>query len=150
MSKENRHLLTNYTYKLQISFVRLRKRSPRCYHWKQGHDIRCTNTTADEIITHIGEKLNPNLIRTDYNAILASNLTKITLDAPLKQNGTINSDSDTYTDWEETINDFIKFDSNGNAVLPTIKELSSVIDSSILLKPAGNIGLAKMQCMLRS
>lgn len=109
----------------------------------KGIDIRCTNTTADEIITHIGEKLNPNLIRTDYNAILASNLTKITLDAPLKKNGTINSDSDTCTDWEETMNDFIKFDSNGNAVLPTIKELSSVIDSSILLKPAGNIGLAK-------
>ena len=57
--------------------------------------------------------------------IISSNLTTVTLDAPLTKNSTVDTDNDGLTDVEELIQSdkLIKWDTDGNIILPTLSEV---------------------------
>ena len=57
--------------------------------------------------------------------IISSNFTTVTLNAPLTKNSKVNSDDDELTDIEELIQDdeIVKWDSDGNIILPTLSEI---------------------------
>ncbi len=102
-----------------------------------------TANTTEAIIKHINSNLNTDLTPTTYHAMLANDLSKIRLDAPLKKGSTINSDSDDLTDLEEVKTEFLQYDSDGYAVLPTVKDIVSKLNSPIILSKDGNKDLLK-------
>lgn len=110
-----------------------------------GLDISLYSTaeTTSKIIDHISSNLNTDLTPTTYHAIFANDLSKIRLDAPLKKGSDINSDTDTLTDLEEVKTEFITYDSDGYAVLPTVKDIISNLNSPIMLSADENKGLLK-------
>ena len=57
--------------------------------------------------------------------VLSSNLTTVTLDAPLTKNSTIDTDKDGLTDVEELIqsSELVKWDDDGNIILPTLNDV---------------------------
>lgn len=57
--------------------------------------------------------------------VISSNLTTVTLDAPLTKNSKVDSDNDGLTDVEELIQseELVKWDTDGNIILPTLNEV---------------------------
>ena len=57
--------------------------------------------------------------------VLSSNLTTVTLDAPLTKNSTIDTDKDGLTDVEKLIqsSELVKWDDDGNIILRTLNDV---------------------------
>jgi hypothetical protein len=75
---------------------------------------------AKDVLLHIYGRIS----NTDYQMILATGLTSVKLKAPLNDKNGAKSDKDALTDWEEvdTNSEIIKFDANGDIIVPTFAE----------------------------
>ena len=82
-----------------------------------------TKFNKDVLVKHI-YNCTPFKGKKAYNAITATGLKRIVLDGPLSKYSLVDTDDDTLLDWNEvdTKSGLIKWDSNGEIILPTLQQ----------------------------
>lgn len=109
----------------------------------KGIDIYFSNSATTQVIDHIAANIDNTLVRTEYDALIASSLKEITLDAKIHPDNGVDTDLDTLTDWNEVMNQYIAVNADGEITLPTVQDLLEEIDTATLLDKAGNSSSAK-------
>lgn len=84
------------------------------------------------------------IVPTEYDAIIGSSFKTVTLKSILNWFNNVDTDNDGLSDWNEAINKYLQKETlYGTVTLPTIGEISKILDMDILLSPAGNDTSAK-------
>ena len=108
-----------------------------------GLNIEYDETTVSEIINHIRNNIDLSKTRTEYDALIATSLTKITLDDKLSPNNDVDTDEDTIYDWDEADNRYITVNTDGSVSLPTIQDLLSHINIADVFNIPETAGYAR-------
>ena len=88
-----------------------------------GLNVSFDTDTTDIIIKHLSGMVDYTITRSEYDALLANNLKKVTLDGKLSPASNIDTDIDSLSDWNEVMTDYITLNSDGTVTLPTIGDL---------------------------
>lgn len=108
-----------------------------------GLNIEYDETTVSEIMDHIRNNIDLSKTRTEYDALIATSLTKITLDDKLSPNNHVDTDEDTIYDWDEADNRYINVNADGSVSLPTIQDLLSHINIADVFNIPATAGYAR-------